>query len=388
MQTNSIKVRLSINDLKTAQTVEEVITSINEYYLLGGNAEDPADLMIFELGDDLEKDFQNIRSLIDLGVAGDVFLTSADFAPEVLQRAIREGVKDFFSQPINTAEVEQSLERFSSQRGKLKQDPKLPKESKKVTVIGSKGGIGTTTVAVNVAVSLIESDSVDSVALVDFDSMFGEIPFFLEIKPTYNWGEITKNISRLDPTFLNNILVKHSSGVYVLPSPRRLNGYEGTTPAIVGRILTLMKNMFDYVVIDIGKTLDINSLKIIEMSDDLLLVSVQSISCLSNTQHLLRSFAKLSPLSEDGIKIVMNRFLKKSEITLKDIEESINKKVFSTIPNDYRATFSAINQGKPLSEAASKAKITKHFKQLANSLICGEACQIKRSRLLRLVGRG
>jgi len=266
-------------------------------------------------------------------------------------------------------------------------DSKRPKESKILTVIGSKGGIGTTTVAVNVAVSLADNDSVDSVALVDFDSMFGEIPFFLEIKPTYNWGEIAKNISRLDATFLNNILVKHNSGVYVLPSPRRLNGYEGTTPEIVDRILTLMKKMFEYVVIDMGKTLDENSLKIIEMSDELLLVSVQSISCLCNTQHLLRSIVNLSPLPEDRIKVVMNRYFKKSEISLKDTEASINKKIFWTIPNDYRATFSAINQGKPLAEAASKAKITKSFRKLTESLICGEECQQKRNRLLKLLGR-
>ncbi|CAB1082160.1 Type II/IV secretion system ATPase TadZ/CpaE, associated with Flp pilus assembly [Olavius algarvensis Delta 1 endosymbiont] len=387
MQANGIKVRLSVKNPKTAEALENVIVSDNEYLLLGINAKDPADLMIFELGGDLEKDFQNIRSLIDLGVAGDVFLTSIDFTPEVLQRAIREGVKDFFSQPINSIEVKQSLERFSNQKGKLNQETKPPKESKILTVLGSKGGIGTTTVAVNVAVSLAEADSVDSVALIDFDSMFGEIPFFLEIEPTYNWGEITKNISRLDATFLNNILVKHSSGVYVLPSPRRLNGYEGTTPEILESILLLMKKLFEYVVIDLGKILDVNSLKIIEMSDDLLMISVQSISCLCNSNDLLRSITSKSSLPEDRIKILINRYMKKSEISLKDAERSINKKIFWTIPNNYRATFSAINQGKPLSEVASKSKITKNFRQLADNLICGETCQLKRNRLLRLVGR-
>ena len=182
MQTNSINVRLSIKNSKTAKMLEDVIISLSEYHLLRLDTKDPADLMIFELGGDLDKDFQNIRSQIDLGFAGDVFLTSNDFAPEVLQRAIREGVKDFFFQPINAFEVKQSLERFSNQRGKLSHDTNPTKKSKILPVIGSKGGIGTTTVAVNVAVSLAENDSVDSVALVDFDSMFGEIPFFLEIR--------------------------------------------------------------------------------------------------------------------------------------------------------------------------------------------------------------
>jgi len=122
MQTNSIKVTLSIKNPKTAKTLEDAITSVSEYHLLREDTKDPADLLIFELAGDLDKDFQNIRSLIDLGVAGDVFLTSTDFTPEVLQQAIREGVKDFFSQPINAIEVKQSLERFSNQRGKLNPD--------------------------------------------------------------------------------------------------------------------------------------------------------------------------------------------------------------------------------------------------------------------------
>lgn len=387
MQSNVIKVKLSIKNSKTEKALENVITSVGEYDLLRVNSEEPADLLIFELGSDLDKDFQIIGSLLELGAVGDVFLTSSDFTPEVLQRAIREGVKDFFSQPINTSEVKQSLERFRNRKENSSEDAKRPKESKILTVIGSKGGIGTTTVAVNVAVSLAQNQSVHSVALMDFDAVLGEIPFFLEIKPTYHWGEITRNMSRLDSTFLHNILVKHASGVYVLPSPRRLNGYEAATPDILERILTVMKESFEYVVIDLGKTLNVNSSKIIEISDELMLVSVQSIPCLCNTRDLLSSIRVLRPQPEDSIKILINRFLKKSEISLKDVEESIGRRVYSTIPNDFRTTFSAINQGTPISEVSSKAKITKQFRQLADSLICGEECNLKTRRILKMLGR-
>ena len=85
------------------------------------------------------------------------------------------------------------------------------KSGKIINVIGSKGGVGTTTVAVNLAVSMAEKKSVGSVALIDMNLLFGDIPLFLEIEPKYNWSEITKNISRLDATFLKNILSQSKS---------------------------------------------------------------------------------------------------------------------------------------------------------------------------------
>ncbi len=102
-------------------------------------------------------------------------------------------------------------------------------------MLGSKGGVGTTTVSVNLAVALSNSKR-HSVALLDMNTVFGEIPLFLEIQPKFHWGEITKNIDRLDDTFLMNVLSKHSSGVHILPSPAYLNGHQSPTPEIMERL--------------------------------------------------------------------------------------------------------------------------------------------------------
>jgi len=207
-----------------------------------------------------------------------------------------------------------------------------------------------------------------SVALIDRNMLFGEVPLFLEIKPSHHWGEITKNIERLDSTFLMNILSKHSSGVYVLPSPASLNGHDTATPQIMEHLLSLMQRMFDFVVIDGGQSLDETSLKMLEMSDTVLLVSILSLPCLSNTKKLLKLFYTLGYLPKERIKVVINRHLKNPEISVKDSEAAIDQKIFWTIPNDYRRTLSAINQGKPLSELASKAPITKSVRELAYTL--------------------
>ena len=98
--------------------------------------------------------------------------------------------------------------------------------------------------------------------------LFGDIPIFLALKPNYHWGEITKDIARLDATFLMNILSKHSSGVHVLPSPSHLNGNQPVTPETIEHLLSLMQGMFDFVVIDGGQSLNKTSLRILEMSDE------------------------------------------------------------------------------------------------------------------------
>ena len=105
------------------------------------------------------------------------------------------------------------------------------------------------------------------------NTLFGEIPLFLEISPKFHWGEITKNIERLDDTFLSNILDKHRSGVKVLPSPAYLNGHVKPSPDTMSRILVLMKRMFDYVIVDGGQSTEDTALKVLEMSDTLLLVT-------------------------------------------------------------------------------------------------------------------
>jgi pilus assembly protein CpaE len=122
------------------------------------------------------------------------------------------------------------------------------------------------------------------------------------------------------------------------------------------------------VVIDGGQSLDETSLRIVEMSDIVLLVSVLSLPCLANTKKLLKSFHGLGYLQKERIKVIINRHLKNPEVSLKDSEAAIDKKIFWTIPNDYRRTLSAINQGRPLCQLASKAPITKSVRELAYAL--------------------
>jgi pilus assembly protein CpaE len=204
------------------------------------------------------------------------------------------------------------------------------------------------------------------VALIDMNLLFGEIPLFLDIESAFNWGEVAKNISRLDSTYLMSILSKHPSGLYILPSPTRLDGVNMANPGIIEKLLRLMRKDFDYVVIDSGQSLDEISLKVLELSDTVLINAILSLPCLINVKRLIDTFKKLGYPSDDNVNVIANRYHKNSMISLKDAEKGIGKRVFWQIPNDFQTTISAINQGKTLLDIAPKADITQNIRELAS----------------------
>lgn len=359
-------VRLDIKDQKTRKDFEEIISAITDFQI-HKYSDDPktCDLWILEIGEDPKKEFELIQTIKSFGAEKQVFLTSSRLEPELLIQALRAGAKEFFPQPLNKEEAKKALLTFKE----LREGEKVVKEKKKrgkiIDVVGSKGGVGTTTVAVNLATSLAQSEGSPLVALVDMNLLFGEIPIFLDIESGFNWAEVARNISRLDSTYLMSILSKHSSGIYVLPSPTGLDGVNVATPEIIEKLFEEMQEIFDFVVIDGGQSIDEISFKIFEIADTVLLISILSLPCLTNVKRLLWIFKRLGNPPEENIHIIISRFLKKSEISLQDAERSINKEVFWIVPNDYLTTMSAINLGKILSSVSAGSEISKNFVALA-----------------------
>jgi len=371
MADNIIQIKIAVQNSGLRKRFEEIIASTAGYHVQSSGEKHRPDLLILDVGTDTEKKLGIIESLFNSNSVGDVFLTSKNIEQSVLLKAMRIGAKEFFSQPLDEKEVRRALKRFKTKRKKT-DHPDNAKSGQIIDVIGSKGGVGTTTIAVNLAVSMAEKRNAQSVALLDMNMLFGDIPIFLALKPNYHWGEITRDITRLDATFLMNILSKHPSGVHVLPSPSHLNGDRAVTPETVEHLLSVMQGMFDFVVIDSGQSINKTSLRILEMSNEILLVSLLSLPYLANTNKLLTSFAKFQHLQKEHIKIVINRYLKKSQVSLKDAEDAINREIFWTIPNDYKTTMSAINQGKALPQFAAKSAVTRNLKELANALASKE----------------
>jgi pilus assembly protein CpaE len=367
MQNQMLTIKLMLRSHQLRQDIDAILGSVGGFEVLQNRDTRKPDLLFFELGPDAKKEMAMIESLLKANEVGAVFLTAEHAEPAVLMRAIRLGAREFFPQPIKVDEVKQALQTFKEQPKESTRKAEN-KSGKIISILGSKGGVGTTTVAVNLAMSLLQAKKGPSVALVDMNTLFGEVPLFLEMSPKFHWGEITKNIDRLDDTFLGNVLTQHQSGIHVLPSPAYLNGHVSPTPEIMSRLLDLMKRMYDYVLIDTGQSTNDTSLRVVELSDTLLLVTILSLPCLANTNRLIKSFLDLGYAEDDRIKIILNRYTKNSDLSVKDAEAGIKRELFWVIPNDFHTTMSAINKGKPLAQIASRAAITKSFEDLARAL--------------------
>ena len=327
-------------------------------------------VLFYELNGNPDMDFQVIHSFMKDEHIPYLFLLAEKPSSDALMRAIKAGAREVFSPTLKKGEVITALDRLKSEI-LLTQPTSQTTTGRIINVVGSKGGVGTTTVAVNLATTLVDQRKGSKVALLDMNTLFGEIPLFLDLHAKFHWGEITRNIDRLDESFLSNVMEKHSSGVRVLTSPAYLNGHVPPTPEIIDRMLLLMQSMFDYIIIDNGQATDETSLRILQLSDMVLLVSILSLPCLGNAKKIIQSYTNLGYASREKIHLVVNRFLKKTDISLNEAEASINKKIFCVIPNDYRATMSAINQGKSLIEMGSKSGIISSFKTMVD-LVAGK----------------
>ena len=344
------KVKLTVTDNAIRTEIEKLISAIPGYTI---ELDDTVtcDLLIFEITDkNSEEQFDFIREAMSSGRTGTVFLVSNVIDPNILIRALRVGAKEFFQLPLNHEDVKNALLKFqtvrSAEDGRTNAQP--AKEGTIIHIVGSKGGVGTTTVAVNLATSLLKSDPGKMVALLDMNLLFGDIPIFLGMEsPQFDWAEIARNISRLDSSFLMGTLYKHPSGLYVLPSPTSIFETFSSGPEIITKLLKLMKTMFDYIVIDGGQDLGEMSKSIMKLADRVIIVTLLNLPSLINVKRLRETFLRLGYPSDDRVSIVANRVHKRSgNISLEDAERTIKKKIAWTVPNDFQNTMHAINMGK------------------------------------------
>jgi pilus assembly protein CpaE len=383
MTSDTISVGLQVNNDGLRGEFEEIIASQHEFRVTQYDLHRVPELLILELDEDRGKTFAQIQAALATSPSTEIFLTSAQTDSEVLLEALRTGVKEFIPQPIQRAELEEALLRFKERHREKKPAP--AKRGKLITIIGSKGGVGTTTVAVNLAVSLCHANPDRSVALVDLNPQFGDAALFLDMEATHTMGDVAKNMTRLDETFLMSILSKHSSGLYLLPSANAVEEIGLLTPEAAEKTLELLQTMFDYVVIDSGDSLADTTLATLNISPTVFLVCTLTLPVLRNTKRLLNILSHLHYPTEN-ISIIVNRYEKHTEVSLGNLEEVLGRKASWMIPNDYFTTMNAINKGQPLSAISARADVTKNFSKLAQTFRSDKQEEHKISLFSKLFG--
>ena len=368
MPIKTFQVVLNLQTREFTDLFVKAMKGDDRFAVVSGKNDSEPDLLIHELSENGEQDLDRIRSYLETAEHTDVFIVSEKSDPQLLLQALRAGIKEFLPAPLQTKAVAEALARFKDRHEK-----KLQKAhgylGKIISVLGSKGGVGTTTIAVNLADSLAKTAVSPAVAIIDMNMVFGDIPMFLDMSPKHSWGDISKSIDRLDEFFLSNVLSKSTGGLHVLASPRYLDDNPAPTPRMMEALLTLMTQKYDYIVIDLGQSITDAALKTIQLSTLVQIVTIQSLPCLSNANRLTQSLLKRSYTSQANLNIVLNRYIKKGMVTLKTAEEGLGQKIGWFLPNDYNTSMTAINSGKTLLETAPKSKLAKSFSTYSDTLL-------------------
>jgi pilus assembly protein CpaE len=292
-------------------------------------------------------------------------LSTAQEGSLILQ-AIRNGAKEFLGLPLKLDDFLAALGRLRQSSGPKTADGQV-RSSQVISVTGVSGGIGCTSLAINLGCCLAQNPHC-SVALIDLDLALGDADVWLDIIPDYTIQDVADNISRLDYALLKRSLTKHDCGLFLLPRPVEMDDHPPMSPDELRRVIALLKATFTHLVIDLSKSFTPLDLAAMEVSDTILLVTQLDLPSLRNAVRLNQFLQHREGLS-DKVKVVVNRVgLDDAQISLGKALETLGRDITAQIPNDYGTMVEARNNGVPLLTQAPRAKLTKCLQQLAQTL--------------------
>ena len=294
-------------------------------------------------------------------IAAKLVVTSIDYSTDMIVKALRCGAKEFLPKPVIKGDLMRALERVE----------KAPDEdvdsSKIIAVYSNKGGIGKTTIAVNLATELAKVTK-DKVALVDLNLQLGDVATFLNLTPAFDVNYVIRRLVNGDEKELIQFFEKYKeSSLYILADPSYIEQSESITPQQIVMLFKVLRKVFPYVVIDMSSNIDGNSLKILDCADWILFTTIVNIPAIRNAQRCLNLFHSRR-YSSDKVKIVVNRYMENDEIKVEDIENTLGEKIYWKIPNNYFTIMEAINKGVSISEVNTNSNIANNFRDFASKV--------------------
>jgi pilus assembly protein CpaE len=306
-----------------------------------------------------------------------IVTVSAD--SQALLQSLQRGAKHFLTQPVTLEDLVAALRRSLNDAPQVMDrasgimQPQAPKGAGQIiSVLGSRGGVGCTSIAVNLAATMAAVPD-HQVALIDLDLAMGDADIAIELPGNDNLsiGDLARNIDRLDMNYLKRALVKHpETGISVLRHPMEIPEIGGIHEGHVERILNLVKISYTHLILDLSKALQPTDLMALRMSGLILLVAQLELSSLRNVVRLIHTLSAEGDLG-DKLRVVINRAGSETGddgITIKKAEEVIGKPIYWQVPNEAKPMIGSRVAGQPLIKFAPKSKAQASFQGLVQTL--------------------
>ena len=352
---------------------EELLASHRAFLIKQTGGPATVDVVCVELDEiNPERTLASMKGLLDKNPAVEVLLAADGTDSQVMLEAFRIGIKEFLPQPINRKEFDAAVSRLK-ERLKSKEGRTSTQGGKVVAFLGAKGGIGTSTLAVNLAMSLRQLHKEKQVALVDLNLDDSDLPLFLDLQPGKGFRDLARDLSRMDATFVQSLMSKHESDLHVLQSG--LTGTEESTgePIPGGaalHTLDVMRSIYDHVFVDCGHTLNPETRETLDFASLVVLTTTLSLPSIRRAKQYLQMM-RGAGFDSEKVTIVVNRYQSSDAELLQHAEGLFEQKVGWLVPNDYPMASSSLNKGVPLTVHAPRAALTQWYVSQA-AILAGE----------------
>jgi pilus assembly protein CpaE len=310
------------------------------------------------------REFTALETLANAHPEIEYVLVGTEMTSDVLLRAMRVGVREVLPAPCPPETLAAAVQRLARRHTPA---PAKSRQGEILSFVSCKGGSGATFVAANLA-HILAGGGRYRVALIDMNLQFGDAALFVtNERPVSNVADVARNIQRLDAQLLESAMTQAAPGLFVLAAPDDPAHAGDVTPAHVKAILQLASQIFDYVVVDLGRSLTLVTLQALDQSDRVYAVLQLTLPFIRDGKRLRDVFRSLDYPAKK-IHWIVNRHQKETQITLADLKRTLGIADVVTLPNQYEVVAASVNEGVTVDRVAPGSAITKALRQLARDI--------------------
>jgi pilus assembly protein CpaE len=287
-----------------------------------------------------------------------VLIVASELNPALMLEAMRAGVNEFVTEPMTAKDLRLALDRLVAKHP-------LPDPGQVFAFVGSKGGVGTTTLAVNVAAVLASAEA-GSAVLIDLHVTYGDSAVFLGVEPRFSVVDALENVHRIDEAFLRGVVAHTKMGLDVLAaSDRPLVGH--LDARAIRALIDCAARHYQYVVLDVPRS-DATILDSLDLTQRIVVVANQELATVRGAARM--AVALRQRYGKGRVSVVVSRFDQLAEIGRKDVERVVGGPLAEVFPSNYRAALDALNRGRPL-VLDNHSKLATAYTTFARGLVTG-----------------